>query len=201
MIVFAEPFIRLWMLGPEFDEGSVHQAALVMQILAASKLPLLFVGVSGSVLNAMGRVRLTTSLVVAEASLNLACSLVFVLGFGWGLAGIAGGTLAARLLVGTFIVPWYACSKAGVPWQPTCSHWRRGPASRRLVRGVVPERPAVLPAGSWSLFFTQVALATSLYVLVAYRLLMPKPDRLRLRNLIVRHSLAGAVRDSANFKA
>jgi O-antigen/teichoic acid export membrane protein len=195
MIVFAEPFIRLWMLGPQFDEASIRQAALVMQILAGSKLLFLFKGQSGSVLNAMGRVRLTAATVAVEAVLNLALSLLFVLGFGWGLAGIAGGTLAARLLAGTFIVPWYACAAARIPWRRYLLEvGGLGLAAGSLFALVCLGVRAMLPGGTWPLFFGQVGLATALYGALAYALLIPPADRRRLRLYFFGSSTASEAR-------
>ena len=182
MIVFAEPFIRLWMLGPQFDETSVRQAALVMQILAASKLLLLFRGASAILLNAMGRVVLTASVVAAEALVNLALSLLFVLGFGWGLAGIAGGTLAARFLMGTFIIPWFACAAAGLPWRRYLLEvGGLGLLAGGVFAAVCLAVRDFLPGGTWPLFISQVGVATALYGAMAYALLLPASDRQRLR--------------------
>jgi O-antigen/teichoic acid export membrane protein len=192
MIVFAQPFIRLWMLGPQFDETAVRQAAVVMQILAGSKLLLLFVGASNMVLSAMGRVRLTASMVAVEATLNLALSLWFVLAFGWGLAGIAGGTLAARLLVGTFIVPWHACAAAGVPWRRYLLEvGGLGVVAGGLFAAVCLAVRTLLPGDTWPWFFGQVALATALYAVLAYALLVPPSDRRRLRERLCGHRAAG----------
>lgn len=186
MIVFAEPFIRLWMYGPKFGEESVRQAVLVMQILACSKLPLLFVGASVSVLNALGRVRLTASLAAAEAATNLGLSLLFVLFFGWGLAGIACGTLVARLLVGTFIAPWHACAKTGASWRKYLI--RVGGLellTGSIFVGLCLLIRHIIPAHSWATFFGQVALATTGYAVIALGLLVPARDRERLRRLVL----------------
>ena len=185
MIAFAEPFLRLWMLGPAFDEAAVAEAAMVMQILAAAMLLLLFKGASVSVLNAMGRIRLTAAMAATEAAANLALSLVFVLAFGWGLAGIAAGTLAARLLVGTFIPPWFACAAAGVPRrQYVAEIGGTAAVAGCLFASVCFAVRSLMPEGTWPLFFGQVALATSAYAAVAYGLLVPRADRRRLRNYV-----------------
>ena len=198
MIVFAQPFIRLWMLGPQFDEAAVQQAAVVMQLLAGSKLLLLFTGASTSVLNAMGRVRLTASIVAVEATLNLALSLLFVLAFGWGLAGIASGTLAARLAVGTFIVPRFACTAVGVPWRRYLLEvGGLGLLAGGLFTAVCVAVRAAVPGDTWPWFFGQVALATTLYGVMAYALLVPPGDRRRLRDRMWRQPSA----DSAGHRS
>jgi O-antigen/teichoic acid export membrane protein len=187
IIVFAEPFIRLWMYGPEFGDESVRLAALVMMIMAASKLPLLFVGASRQVLNAMGHVRLTAALAVAEAVVNLSLSLVFVLVFGWGLVGIACATLAARLLVGTFLLPWQACAKLKMSWPKYLANI----GGRELLVGSLMLAWCLLirqigPADTWASFFIQVALATAWYGPLAFWLLVPARDRQRLWQRISR---------------
>ena len=192
LIVFAGPFIRLWMHGPKFGDESVRQAATVMGILAATKLPLLFVGASRFVLNAMGYVRLTAAIVALEAVLNLGLSLVFVLILNWGLAGIAGGTLAARLLVGTFIVPWHACRRLGMSW------WRyvvRQGGIELLACSVTLALflaiRGLLPAASWGWFALQVASAAAGYSVIAWFVLVPAEDRSRV---LTRLRRGGSVR-------
>jgi O-antigen/teichoic acid export membrane protein len=187
LIVYAEPFIRLWMYGPGFGEESVRQAATVMRVLAAAGLPLLFVGASVDVLNAIGHVRFTASLAMAEALLNLGLSLLFVLVFGWGLVGIAGGTLAARLLVGTFIAPWYACAKAGMSWWDYAS--RIGGSElvgALLFVGLCFLTSRLLPVHSWAWFFGQIVLVTTGYGVIAVWLLVPAADRQRVWNSVLR---------------
>ena len=187
MIMFAEPFIRLWMRGPQFDHASVHQAAIVMQILAGAKLLLAFVGVSGSVLNAMGRVRLTASMVAVQAIANLGLSFLFVLAFGWGLAGIAAGTLASRLLLGTFVVPWFACGAVGVPWRRYLLDMGGvGLLVGFLFAGICLAVRLLLPGDTWLWFFCQVTVATTLYAVLAYALLVPPTDRQRIRGMFSR---------------
>lgn len=181
MIVFAEPFIRLWMYGPQFDDTSVLQAALVMQLLAGSKLLSLFNGASVSLLNAMGRVRLTASMVAVEAAVNLTFSLIFVLGFHWGLAGIAGGTLAARILVGTFIIPRYACAALDYPWTTYLARiGGTGLMTGAVFALVCLVIRTTLPGGSWFWFMIQVGLATTSYGLLAFWFMVYPAERQQL---------------------
>ncbi len=188
MVIFAEPFIRLWMLGPGFDDTSVRQAALVMQLLAGSKLLLLFKGESPSVLNALGRVRLTASLAAAEAATNIALSLVFVLRFQWGLAGIAAATLVARLLIGTFIVSWCACATIGISWRTYLLQVGGiGMVAGGTFATICFVIHLTLPDNSWTVFFLKIGLATAVYTLLAYVILLPPLDRQRLRGYLLRH--------------
>jgi O-antigen/teichoic acid export membrane protein len=181
MIVFAEPFIRLWMGGPEFGDEAVRQAALVMQILAMAKLSILFRGASVQVLNALGRVRVTAVLTSAEAALNLALSLVFVLVLDWGLLGIAAGTLVSRLLAGTFLLPWYACAKTGTSWPGYVL--RIGGScvlsSAAFAAVCLAVRQFAYPE-TWVVFFVEVGIATLLWPAIAFFLVLPDQDRKRI---------------------
>ena len=114
MAFFSKTFIRLWMLQSNFDENSVILSAGVMSILSIAKLPLLFIGGSTSVLAARGRIQRSANLTLTEAVLNVAFSTLFILQFGWGLYGIAAGTLVATLLVRATWVPLLACKEAGI---------------------------------------------------------------------------------------
>ena len=192
MITFAEPFIRLWIFGPEFGDESVRQAAAVMQIMAASKLAILLAGASVPLLNAMGHVRLTAALAATEAVVNLGLSLIFVLVFEWGLAGIASATLVARLLVGTFPAPWFACNKIGASWRKYLARiGRSGLLAGSLFLGLCLLVQRLGPADSWGMFFGQVALATAGYAVLATWLLVPAADRQRVLSRYLRGRATG----------
>ena len=111
-MMFSEPFIRLWMLGPEFDEDSVRGAAGVMSILAAARLLSVFCAGSGPLLSSVGKVRLPATISVCEAVMNLVFSLLLLFFFQRSLLSVALGTLLSRLLVSTFTLPWLACRDA-----------------------------------------------------------------------------------------
>lgn len=185
MIAFAEPFIRLWMNGPEFGEESVQQAAMVMRLLAAARLGSVLAGASGSLLNAMGHVKLTAFLAVSEAIICLGLSLVFVFLYDWGVAGIASATMVGRLLAG-MPVAWFACSKIGVSWW---GYLRRIGGMELLVGalflGICLLIRQATPVTTWGIFFGQVFGATLAYGGLAAWLLVPRADRRRVWNYVV----------------
>lgn len=109
---FSENFIRLWMFQDGFDMNAVAEAATVMSILALSKLPSLYLHPCGSILSAMGYMRFTAMRAIAESIVNVLFSLFFAVTLKWGLAGVAAGTLAARLLIATISVPVFLFRKS-----------------------------------------------------------------------------------------
>jgi O-antigen/teichoic acid export membrane protein len=102
---YSKAFITLWMHQSNFDMNAVSAAATVMTLLALSKIPSLYLYPCGSIIAAVGYVRFNAIRSITEAIVNIALSLYFVLSLGWGLAGIAAGTLGARLMVATISVP------------------------------------------------------------------------------------------------
>jgi O-antigen/teichoic acid export membrane protein len=180
-IFFAEPFIRLWMTGPSFPQSAVERAALVMGILAGSKLLYLITIGSDGILASMGHIRLNALITIIEAGLNLGLSLLFVLVFDWGLAGIAASTLVSLFFIRTFIQPWYACRKARIAWRSFLVNV----VGSGLLGGVLFVIPCfairhMFRTDSWGIFWLQVGLALAVYCPIALWVLFPKEDRRRL---------------------
>jgi O-antigen/teichoic acid export membrane protein len=113
MAVYSHPFINLWMLQDNFGPTSVSVASQIMTILAIASLPMLFIRPSFTFLATSGYVHVNAFISLTEAIINLGFSLVFVLVFDFGLAGIAFGTLLARLLIPSCIIPFYHAKKLG----------------------------------------------------------------------------------------
>jgi len=180
-IVFGERFIHLWMFDPEFSESAVAQAALVMAILSASKLlGLMSVGSTG-LLAALGHIRFNGVISLVQAVINLVLSVLFVVVLGWGVAGVAAGTLAANILVSAFSVPWYACLKGGMSFRYFVLRvGGRGLFCAAVVWALYGLVRSLLPGDSWGMFWVQVVLAAAGYVPIGFWLLVPKADRLRV---------------------
>ncbi len=179
---FGESFLNLWMFDSEkFPLSSVRQASLVLVLLAVSHLPsLMSIGGRG-VLSAMGHVKLTATLSIAEALLNLGMSLFFVLILNWGLAGIAAGTMVSRILLDFFVLLWFTCRKMGIQWQSF--GWEIGSRAALvflLFAGLCLFVRWRIPGTSWFLFFGQIILVMIGYLPIALFLLLPAHDRNRL---------------------
>jgi len=188
-IAFGRPFIRLWMLGPEFPESAVSEAAMVMAILAGSKLLLLPTIGSNQLLAATGHIWFTAAIGIIEAGVNLGLSIFFVLVFEWGLVGVAAGTLVARVLVRTFVLPWYACRKAGVGWPGFCARIG-GPAilSGALFAATCLAVRATIRPDSWPMFGISIVLALVCYAPIAFLILVPSADRTRVYRELARRA-------------
>lgn len=189
-ILFGQHFIRLWMLGPEFPEESVLLASQVMVVLAASKIPILFRSGATSLLVAMGHIRFTAALTLTQAFVNLGFSLFFVLVLRWGLVGVAAGTLVARLMTSTAILPWYLCRKANLSFSRFALQiGGRGALAGGAFAAACLLMRRVVPGESWTIFWVQVCLALICYVPIATIILVPESDRRRIvgKLLLWRH--------------
>ena len=185
-IMFGYVFIYLWMLGGDFLEKDVSHAATVMWILAASKLLLCLTSPSASLLQAMGHIKFTTKITAVEAAVNLVLSICFVTLLDWSLAGVAAGTLAARLCTSTFIMPIVAFHKVGA----SLSRFARDVGAPVVLAGglfvaLCMGIRHLFAATSWILFFSQVGLALLGYVPIAWFILVPPADRQRIWNLLL----------------
>jgi len=184
---YSQPFIRLWMFQDGFDMKAVAEAATVMTILALSKLPSLYLIPCQSVLSAMGHVRFNAMRAITEAIVNVALSLFFVMALEWGLAGVAAGTLAARLLVASISVPVFLSRKASF-------------SLRQFLGSVI--FPGTLAAGcfalvclglinlwpllTWADFVMQVGTAVAVWCVLAILLLLSKETRLEMKTSLFR---------------
>jgi len=190
-IVFAEPFMKLWMLGPKFPLSSVQQAATVMAILAASKLLLLPEGGATGLLAATGRVNIMAAITLVEAVVNLGLSLAFVLVLKWGLAGVAAGTFFARLMVRTFVMPYCACGAVGLRFSTFAIRVGSSAiASGCLFAFACLGIRALIRIDSWPTFILASGLALVAYAPIALLLLVPADDIRRLGRKI-RQAMAG----------
>jgi Na+-driven multidrug efflux pump len=155
----------------------VQQSSLVLIILAASNLPALLDIGSRGLLVAMGHVRLTATLSIVEAFLNLSLSLIFVFD-GWGLIGIAAGTLVSRIFMRFFVTIWFTCRRTGIKWKTFA--WDicgRGTLAFIIFAGLSIWVRRQISSESWFLFFTQIIIVLVCYVPVAFWLLLPVDDR------------------------
>jgi O-antigen/teichoic acid export membrane protein len=178
-ILFGRLFITLWMEDPTFGATSVAQAALVMAVLSLSKVINLFSTGGESLLAAKGHIRFTATVAVIEAAVNLALSVSFVLVLEWGLMGIAAGTLAARLLVRAFVIPWRAVREVKLRPIRLLEVVGLGLLAAGLFAGICVAVRSLGWTETWAMFWIQIGLVLVLYVPVGLMVLVERRDRRR----------------------
>jgi len=183
-ILFGRMFIGLWMAGPEFDDDTVGQAALVMAILSASRLFFLFSFGASPLLWTRGHVWFATIVTAVEAATSLGLAVLFGAALGWGLTGVALGALVSQCLVRGLVLPWRARQILGLSLDGMLRL-----AGRALVTGMVFAGwclliQHVIPGGSWGLFAAEVVAALLGYAVITVVLLVSAADRKRLFGLV-----------------
>ncbi len=189
-IVFGHAFLRLWMEGPEFPAQSVSQAALVMVVLSVSKIVFLPGIGAGQLLAAFGRIRFNAIIAIVEAVLNLGLSIFFVAVLGWGLLGVAAGTLAAGFLLRSLVHPWRALRCLNLAYTSLLGVVACGTIAGGAFGVWCLGVRWLIPVDSWSMFVLAVGLALAGYVPLALLILVPGNDRRRIFRAL------GLVRDS-----
>ncbi len=185
MAFFSRPFISLWMSDVGLDEKSISIAATVMSILAVSKLPLLYLNAANWILAAMGYIRYTAIMTVIEAIVNVILSLFFVIKLGWGLPGIAAGTLVSRLIVKAIVLPLYVCAKLGLPFSVFLIRTFFPLIGVAIGFGIVCEMAIrIARPTSWLVFFAAVSVSVFLYTIMFIPYLLPEDYRVRLMAFI-----------------
>lgn len=107
-IILARPLIIFW-VGPDF--------ALAAKLLPIHMIPLFMsipFAVAACITNAYARVRVPSIVSLITAAVNIVLTLVFSLGFSWGLYGIALAAAGSSLFFRAGFYPWYACRVAGI---------------------------------------------------------------------------------------
>ena len=164
-LVFGRKFISLWMGHPtEFPPSSVAGAAAVMAVLSVSKLIYLPAFGGEQLLAAVDRVRFVSITALVEAFTNLGLSVFFVLVMGWGIAGVAAGTLVSRALVRGWIIPWQALPEARLQVWTYLNVVALGLAAGAWFSGWSLLVQMLFTEESWPMFWVQVALALAGYV-------------------------------------
>lgn len=183
--VFGGLFIHLWMEDPaEFPASSVAQAAVVMGVLSAAKFVYLPAMGAEGVLAAKGRVRFVSLISIVEALTNLGLSIFFVTVLDWGLMGVAAGTLAARLLVRGWVMPWQVLRATRLTFQSFLKVVLPGLAAAGGFLGISLGIRWGISGASWPMFCVQVGAALVVYAPIAFYLLVPEPDRRRVLRVL-----------------
>jgi peptidoglycan biosynthesis protein MviN/MurJ (putative lipid II flippase) len=129
-------------------------------------------------------VKYTARISVVEAIVNILLSVTFVAS-GWGLVGVAMGTLCGRFLVRTFPMSYLACWAAGISWAKMVKNifWKLS-FTGALFAMVCFAVQHYLSGDSWSMFALQIAVSLILYLFVAFPVLVPAADRAKVISFV-----------------
>jgi O-antigen/teichoic acid export membrane protein len=151
LVIMAEPIVYAW-VGPAFTES-----VLIVQLLTVTVAVRVGTAMASTVLKGAGRHRLMAFANLATASANILLSVMLIKGFG--LEGVALGTLIPVCIECLFVIYPAACRRVGLPTLQAVSEsiwpalWPAIPmalylvATRPLVKPSVPIVAANLVAG------------------------------------------------------
>ena len=178
-IIFGKAFLSLWM-GGKLSPSDIGGAYTVMAILSCAKLVSLFDIVGSGTITALGHIRFTTMVCVAEALLNLGLSLVFVLVLDWGIAGVALGTVIANIISRSLVNPFYACRRLSL--SPLLFVKRVVVPAVLAVACIAAwyKASSLLATDTWWHFARTVALAAAGAGVISCLVLLPEGPRRRI---------------------
>ncbi|WP_282756057.1 oligosaccharide flippase family protein [Desulfuromonas thiophila] len=180
---YSEPFVNLWMLQDNFDLNSVKSSATVMSILAVANIPVLFTNPCKGYLAALGYVRFNAAITFTEAVVNMFFSIFFVVVLDLGLAGVALGTLAGRLLVPTILVPCHLAKNGNIPLNRyISSSVIPGIVAGILFSLVCSFSMKIWYPETWLMFFTHVFILLFLWAPLFYFILLPDDYRKKINS-------------------
>jgi O-antigen/teichoic acid export membrane protein len=106
-------------------------------------------GLARPLFEGLGELKLPSRIALIEAAANLGLSMVLVRV--WGLEGVAFATFAPAYVMGTVVMPWYACHRLGVSY------------ARHMFETFVRALPPLVPA--WGVLVAAERLGLHLHLL------------------------------------
>lgn len=100
--LLAYPILRLLQTPPEI----MNNALLYLRIMFLGVPVVMAYNLFASILRALGDGKTPLHAMIVASFVNIALDLLFVVGFGWGIAGAASATLIAQLVSGLFCL-WH----------------------------------------------------------------------------------------------
>ncbi len=108
LIAFSDFLINLW-VGPGFES-----AALLLRIHMVPMLLIIPLAIAGGATNAYAKVKIPSQVALLSAVFNLVIGVFLGKYMGWGLKGIALGSLFAQVFYGGIFLPIYASYVSGI---------------------------------------------------------------------------------------
>ena len=186
-LVRGPSFIGLWM-GPDYAQLSGQ----VLRILALTLVPLAGYQVVAAAMFGINKHGGLIPVFIAEAVANIILSIVWVRTHG--VVGTAMGTMVPRVIVSTFVGPWYLKRHMGVPLRV---FWMS--VFVRPLLAMIPFAAAshavetLWPARNIAVYFGQVFLLMPLVAISAWFVCFSADEQARLRDILGRR-IRGAFR-------
>ena len=193
VMVMAPRFFVLWM-----GQGEFLSSGFIAGILAAAHIAALTAKPSRMTLHALGDVRFVGVTVMVEAALNLGLSVLFVAAFGWGLYGVALGTLVPMVAVTGVVIPARACRCLQLDAlefvRSTAARWV---AAALLFAVVCAAIDTAACAASFPAFFAAAGAAAAAYVPIGFLLILTPGERRAILGLLGGRTVAVEARPGA----
>ena len=200
---FAVPLLVGFMtLGADFIElwlpAGYSKSAMILFILAIPQFGALATRGCGTILSGMGRVKFMAFMSLAEAVCNLALSVFFVVVMGWGIRGVAMGTLVPMMVFNNLVQPIYTCIALRMP----VGQFVRLPALRWLVAAGLFTAACMLVVrnftlDSWPRFAAAVVGLCATWLPIGLYVVLGGQERASLLNILKARS-AGADKKGAD---
>lgn len=180
MIAFGREFIILWM-GPQYEISY-----RVMLVLTISSFANIAFSSALNIYSGLNRMKFRAVQVLAQGLANIGLTLILVVGFNWGILGVAWGTffprIAFSILHGFIALHWIHYS-FGVFFRQNIIRWViAGICFTSMCWGISLLQ---LP-GSWIGFFSKVTIACLVYIPIGFFVVFEWADRIRIKKYIIR---------------
>lgn len=179
LLGYGDHFITLWM-GSGFEE-----TYKILAIISVAAFLSLFSSNAPAILFSMDKIRLNVTLASIHAITNIIFSVIFVLWFGFGLIGIAYGTLFSSILIRFFAYPIFTCKSIGLKISTYyASTVLKGLIAVVCVYFLFNVINNISSEISWMTFMSKVAVSAFIYLLVFGFVFLPKDKILLIRDKI-----------------
>ncbi len=177
-VVFGKEFISLWM-GREYVISY-----RILAILSLAQLPSIAAALTGSVFSGLHKIHIDAGFTVLQCVLNLIFTVLFVVVFKMGLAGVAWGTFLPRVGV-SLLALFVAVRMARLSWREFVNtvlwRWVILLAAFWLICICLD---AVVIKGGWFSFSVKVGASLMIYAGLVWGGLMSSPERKETLSLV-----------------
>jgi O-antigen/teichoic acid export membrane protein len=174
----AEPLFLLY-LGPAYQGAGLFVPIVMVSVLSSSSTCFL-----RQVPTAIGKPGFISFIEITFALINLALTLIFVIRFHWGLAGVAWGTTIATVIKNWIVIPWYLTSLVGLNLRQLARQVFQGILPSSLIGLILIPIIFYVPLLQWKVWFSLFAGLGPIYFLLVYFLSLEGTDKALLKKIL-----------------